>query len=250
MAISFLGVRIDIDTLRDARMLPATLELLTKYNIRASFFVTTGVDETYRNFKHYTPWKLLSGNAIRRFGLNMFSGLLTKKEVQQSKELPKILDNGHELGLHGYQHFDWMNNLDGKRREELAVMIGKGCELFEKAFGYHPECFAAPGFKTSSNFLEAIDDFGFRYSSDFMGEKTFYPAINGVKLKTLQIPMSLAIEEHDDNVALKLLKEHISKGYAVFYFHPSYEPIFKRSILEKALDCVGERIVPLGELIR
>ncbi len=231
-------------------MLPVTLELLNRYRIKASFFVTTGVDETYRNFKHYTPWKLISGNAIKRYGLSMFSGLLTRKEVQLSKEIPMILEQGHELGLHGYDHFAWMNHLDKKDKDDLTGWIAKGCELFEKSFGFHPECFAAPGFKISSNFLDILDDFSFKYSSDFMGTEPFYPSINGIKLKTLQIPVSLAIGEHGDDDALKLLKEQIYNGYAVFYFHPTSEPLLRKNLIEEALRIIEGRAVPLGEFFR
>lgn len=242
-----IGVRVDIDTVRDAMMLPTTLGLLESHGIRASFFVTTGADETYRNFRHYlNPVKLISGNTLRRYGFSMFSGLLTRKDVQSSKELNMILEHGHELGLHGYNHYAWMNHLDNKSKDEISCSISKGCELFEKAFGFYPECFAAPGFKTNTVFLEVLDDFGFRYSSDFMGVKPFHPALYGSKLKTLQIPVSLAIGEHGDDEALKLLREQLASGYAVFYFHPSFEPLFRKSLMEKALYCISGA-VPLGE---
>jgi len=156
-----MSVRVDIDTLKDASLISTTLELFEKYGIKASFFVTTGVDETYRNFRHYTPWRLISGNNLKRYGLCLFSGLLTKNEVQKSKEINMILDQGHELGLHGYSHYNWMNHLDTKSKEELSCWISKGCELFENAFGFYPECFCAPGFKTNMNYLEILDDFGF-----------------------------------------------------------------------------------------
>jgi undecaprenyl phosphate-alpha-L-ara4FN deformylase len=230
-------------------MISTTLELLKRHGIKASFFVTTGVDETYRNFKHYTPEMLISRNAIKRYGLSMFTGILTKKDVQSSRELGKILEHGHELGLHGYNHYEWMNHLDSKSKEEVSCWIAKGCELFEKAFGFYPECFAAPGFKTTTNFLEVLDDFGFRYSSDFMGVKPFYPFHKEVRLKTLQIPVSLAIGEYNDDKSLKMLQEQVVKEYAIFYFHPSNEPLFRRSLMEEALSNVAERAVPLGELI-
>jgi len=240
---------VDIDTVKDAGMIPATMDLFEEYGIKASFFVTTGVDETYRNFRHYTPWRFISGNNLKRYGLCLFSGLLTKKEVQKSKEINMILEQGHELGLHGYSHYDWMNHLDDISKEELSCRISKGCELFEKAFGFYPECFAVPGFKTNMNYLEILDDFGFRYSSDFMGVKPFYPSLKNVISKTLQIPVSLAIGEYEDEEAIRRLKEQISGGYAVFYFHPSNEPIFRKDLMDKALSLVADRAVPLGELV-
>jgi undecaprenyl phosphate-alpha-L-ara4FN deformylase len=230
-------------------MISATLDIFEEYGIKGSFFVTTGIDETYRNFKHYTPWKLISGNNLKRYGLCLFSGLLTKNEVQKSKEINMILEQGHELGLHGYSHYNWMNHLDTQSKEELSCWISTGCELFEKAFGFYPECFSVPGFKTNMNYLEILDDFGFRYSSDFKGVKPYYPTIKNVTVKTLQIPVSLAIGEYEDKEALRILKEQITKGYAVFYFHPSNEPIFRKDLIEKALSLVAGRAVPLRDLI-
>jgi undecaprenyl phosphate-alpha-L-ara4FN deformylase len=240
---------VDIDTLKDARMISATLDLFEEYGIKASFFVATGMDETYRNFRHYTPWKLISGNNLKRYGFYLFSGLLTKKDVQKSNEINMITEQGHELGLHGYSHYNWMNHLDTMSKEELSCWISNGCELFEKAFGFHPECFAAPGFKTNMNYLEILDDFGFKYSSDFMGEKPFYPFHKNIIRKTLQIPVSLAIGEYEDEEAIRRLKEQITAGYAVFYFHPSNEPIFRKDLMDEALSLVADRAVPLGELI-
>ncbi|MCZ7406587.1 MAG: polysaccharide deacetylase family protein [Candidatus Methanoperedens sp.] len=207
-----VGVRVDIDTVRDAMMLPTTLELLENHGIRASFFVTTGLDETYRNFRHYlNPLKLISGNTLRRYGFSMFSGLLARKDVQSSRELNMILDHGHELGLHGYNHYEWMNNLDNKSREEISGWISKGCELFEKAFGYYPECFAAPGFRTNAVFLEVLDGFGFRYSSDFMGVKPFYPDLNGMKLRTRQVPVSKQPAAMLSSIFIHLLSHYFVK---------------------------------------
>jgi undecaprenyl phosphate-alpha-L-ara4FN deformylase len=243
-----IGVRIDVDTLRDAKMVPETLNLLEEYGIKASFFVTTGADETFQNFKHYlNPWRLITKRAIQRYGMDMFSGFLTKKEVERSKELQKILDEGHELGLHGYMHYDWMNRLDPKTEEEIASWISKGSELFEESFGFQPECFAAPGFKTSPSFLDAIDDFGFNYSSDFMGEGPFYPSINGSRVKTIQIPVSLSLGEEDCFETLERLRRQLESYYSVLYFHPSYEPKFRRSLLKEALRCVSGLAAPLGE---
>jgi len=60
--------------------------------------------------------------------------------------------------------------------------------------------------------------------------------------------VSLAIGKYEDEEAIRRLKEQITRGYAVFYFHPSYEPIFRKDLMDKALSLVEGRAVPLGEL--
>ena len=242
-------MRIDIDTVRDVKAVPKTLELLNKHGVKASFFVTTGVDEAYKNFRRYlNPKRFLSATWMQRYGLDAFAGLITRREVQSSKELVQILQCGHELGLHGYNHFTWMNSLEGLSEETVTSWISSGCELFEEAFNVPPMCFAAPGFNVSQAFLLALDGFGFRYSSDFLGLKPFYPHLDGGLAQTPQLPVSLAIGEYDDATGLELLKAQIDAGYAVFYLHPSYEPVFRPGLLERALKLVAGKAAPLGRM--
>jgi undecaprenyl phosphate-alpha-L-ara4FN deformylase len=246
-----IGIRIDIDTVRDAKALPTTLKLLKEHDIRASFFVTTGADETYRNYRNYLKfWNLFTKGAIKRYGGDMFTGLLTKKMVHGCEELKLIKEEGHEVGLHGHRHFEWMNNLNGESTQEVAIRVSQGRENFEKAFGYLPQSFAAPGFKVSPALLSTLDSFGFHYSSDFMGERPFYPSQDGTHYNTLQIPVSLAIEECDSSIVLQQIKKQIERGYCIFYFHPSGMPLFRKRTLEKALELISSEAVPLMELIR
>ena len=74
-----------------------------------------------------------------------------------------ILEKGHELGLHGYDHYTWLNNLDSFTEGQIRDFISHGCERIEKAFGFYPKAFAAPGFKTNPNFIAVLDDFRFKY---------------------------------------------------------------------------------------
>ena len=44
----------------------------------------------------------------------------------ESKNIGLVLDAGHKLGLHGYDHYNWMNHLDSKSMEEIgASMIAR-----------------------------------------------------------------------------------------------------------------------------
>jgi peptidoglycan/xylan/chitin deacetylase (PgdA/CDA1 family) len=114
-------IRIDIDTIRDTEVLPTILEILDEFDIPATFFVTTGIDATFKNYKNYkNPLKLLQNNAIKQHGIKqMFRGLIHKQEVQKSKNVKIILKKNHELGLHGYHHYNWFNTLQHKNRDEI-----------------------------------------------------------------------------------------------------------------------------------
>jgi len=260
----YAGFRIDIDCVRDAESLPVLLDMLNRHGITATFFVATGPDNIVRNIKNYlAPWRwnLIRKKAFKRYGLTIFNGLLFKRQVQESKNIGLILDAGHELGLHGYDHYNWMNHLDSQSKEEISALISRGCELFEQAFGFYPKSFASPGFTVNSRFLSVLDDFGFSYSSDFIGECAFYPEIEieigGTVCRTLQIPVSMRSigELNDDglsdNQILEGVMDKLSRSSPfVLYCHPSYEPVFKPALLEYVLKCMEEtsKIVTLGKI--
>jgi undecaprenyl phosphate-alpha-L-ara4FN deformylase len=234
--------------------------MLNGHGIKATFFVATGPDNIARNIKNYHNLSLLNiirKKAFKRYGLTMLNGLLFKRQVHDSKNVGLVLDAGHELGLHGYDHYNWMNHLDSKSREEIGALILRGCELFEQAFGFYPKSFASPGFKMNSRFLSVLDDFGFSYSSDFIGERAFYPEIGGKVCRTLQIPVSmrsfgeLNYDGLSDNQILKAVMDRLSSSSPfVFYCHPSYEPVFKPALLERVLKCMEEtaKIVTLEKI--
>jgi undecaprenyl phosphate-alpha-L-ara4FN deformylase len=247
--MSYAGLRIDIDCVRDAEMLPVLLDMLNGHGIKATFFVSTGPDNIARNIKNcLNPLNLIRKKAFKRYGLTIFNGLIFKRQVQESKTLDLILDAGHELGLHGYDHYNWMKDLDSKSREEISALISRGCELFEQALGFYPKSFASPGFTVNSSFLSVLDDFGFRYSSDFIAEQAFYPEIGGKVCRTLQIPVSmrsfgeLNYDGLSNNQILKVVMDRLSRSSPfVLYCHPSYEPVFKPALLERVLKYIESR---------
>jgi len=243
-----IGVRVDIDCVGDGKAVPAVLELMDSYGVRASFFIATGRDECYRNFRRYlNPLRLLSARVLEGYRLEPLLRFLSPMDVQEVEELQMIAGSHHELGLHGYAHFQWMNSLPSKSREEVAGMIDAGCRVFEEAFGFKPACFAAPGFKTTPEMLLALDDFGFRYSSDFHGRRPFYPVINGRRLSTVQLPITLTLEEQGNGLAEEI-RRRLGEGYLTLYLHPIDALVFRDEV-ERVFSMIGERAVPLGELV-
>lgn len=246
--MKYAGLRVDIDGVKDAELLPGLLDMLNRQGIKATFFVTSGPDNTAWNMRHYVnPLNLIRRKAFKRYGLHMLNGLLFKREVLKSKNIDLILDNGHELGLHGYDHYNWMNQLDAKSGEEIGALIARGCELFERAFGFYPKSFASPGFKVTPDFLSVLDDFEFYYASDFVAAKAFYPVIEGRVCRTLQIPVSMrSLGEHEetglsDAQILGAVEEKLSRSPPfILYCHPSYEPVFKPALLDRILTCMAK----------
>lgn len=257
-------IRIDIDTVRDTQVLPVVLGILDMFDVSATFFVTTGIDATFKNYRNYrNPLKMLQKRAVQQHGIRqMFRGMLYKQQVQRSQNLQLIIEMDHELGLHGYSHYEWMNTLEQKNTEEITEWISKGCELFEDACGFRPLSFASPGFTTSDWFLEALDGFKFNYSSDFRGNEVFYPEIGSHKLSTLQLPVceksfgELEYEGYSQDEIYNIVKKDLEKAqdFFIFYMHSSYEPILNQNLLMHVLEYITSRdkfeIVTMDQLAK
>ena len=247
ITMKYAGLRVDIDGVRDTEVLPVLLDMLNRQGIKATFFVTSGPDKTAWNMRHYlNPRTLIRRKAFKRYGLHLLNGLLVKRQVLKSKNIDLILDNGHELGLHGYDHYNWMNKLDAKSGEAIGALIARGVELFERAFGFYPKSFASPGFKVTPDFLSVLDDFEFNYASDFVAAEAFYPEIDGRVCRTLQIPVSMRsigeLEEcgfSDAEIRQEVMEKLSRCSPFIFYCHPSYEPVFKPALLDRILTCMA-----------
>jgi len=230
-----VALRIDIDTVKDAEMVPLVIELLDGFRICGTFFVTTGVDNTYKNFRNNLNPLQLRGK-ISRYGVRqMFRGLISREHVERTKALTVLVNSKHEVGLHGHDHFDWMNHLDSMSRDTIRDHFEMGIRLFEEEFGAPPRSFASPGFKVNDLSLEIMESFDFTYASDFLGSEVSH---NG----TLQIPVALpSIGEmkttHSDTEIMTEYSETLNSAreFVVFYIHPSQELVFDLEMVKKLL---------------
>ncbi|MGZ4931538.1 MAG: polysaccharide deacetylase family protein [Halobacteriota archaeon] len=194
-----IAVRVDVDTVRDVAYLPQLLELFERLSIRATFFIATGPDKVALNFLRYVTHPRLYLKFLRsrplRYGLQSFEGLVRTTNVEQAH--PSILrsvSEKHEMGLHGYDHYVWMNTLQGADDETVARWIGRGAEALEAVTGVCARSFASPGFAVTDGMLRALDSFCFDYSSDFRSSSPvspFYPDIDEKTAQVLQVPVSM-----------------------------------------------------------
>jgi len=98
---------------------------------------------------------------------------------------------GHETGLHAYDHYTWQTHLDKMNRSEIHEAIKKGFNMLEKITGKPPKSSAAPAWKCNDMVLEEKARFPFLYNSDCRGKSIFYPAVQGTILSQPQIPVTL-----------------------------------------------------------
>lgn len=250
------GIRVDIDSIGDIKALPDTLDLLDELEVKATFFVAMGPDNSGKNLFRYIkrPWTLGRARPARFGLLNLVRGLVGPMRMENFRdELIEIMSRGHEVGLHGYGHYGWIKN--GGRN--AGGQIEKGRALFEDVFDCAPLSFASPGFTVNQEILRNLADF--EYSSDFIFKEPFYPRLNGEEFDTLQIPVSMksigefCMEGLSDKQVMKEYQNEIERnGFFTFYFHPSYEIKYETKLLKEIIQLVKKKfeVLTLGKIAK
>ena len=101
--------------------------------------------------------------------LELFAGLALRttffvegwNALHHRDVLHRIAAAGHEIGLHGWLHEHWADNLDDRSREQL---LWDGTAALRLA-GFDPLAFRAPGGYRGSRTLEVLSDLGYRVDS-------------------------------------------------------------------------------------
>jgi len=227
-------LRVDIDTVRDARSSSSILSLLGETGIRATFFVTTGPDDAARDLP-----RAISGigekRYLMRYGFDGLRGLLLPSlDVEgQLMAWREIVGQGHEIALHGYWHRRWMRSASGWSRDETIRAVEEGVRRFTRAFAFRPRGFAAPGFRANGSLGGILGEMGFDYSSNKRIEGAFKPEGVGPE-GLLEIPVScrdmgeLMLDGSTEGEALRIvggIAERASSegGLFCYYVHPSFE---------------------------
>ncbi len=258
-----LGLRIDVDTrLGLQEGVPRLLDLLRRHSIHASFFVTFGPDHSGRAIKRiFRPAfiaKMWRTNPFRLYGFKtLLAGtLLPASPVGEGYPglLKDIVAEGHELGIHGYDHVLWQDRLDGMQNSEIESQLKLAYEAYERVIGAPPNSTAAPGWICTRQSLEVQEQFNFLYASDVRGDSPFMPVSEGSTFTTLQLPTTfptmdeLLGRERDINGCLL---SHFKTGLNIHTIHAEVEGRPHLSLFEDFIEEVVGRnisVVPLRDL--
>lgn len=78
------------------------------------------------------------------------------------KYLRMILERGHELGNHSYNHESWLQSYSPAQIEEEII---KAEEIIEKATGFKTRGFRGPGFSWSKDLLKVLEKRGYLFDA-------------------------------------------------------------------------------------
>lgn len=196
-----IGIKVDVDTYEGMRHgAPVLIDVFRRFSINASFFVPMGPDNTGRTVKRVFTRKGFLKKAGRVGVLSTYGaktlmyGLLLPGPQIARKNMPlmkKILDRGHELGIHGHDHVRWHDSIkhfdEGETRREIDRLL----TVYRIIVGEDARSFAAPGWMINPFVLKVFEEKGLAYSSDTRGACPFYPEMGGLRFSILQIPTTL-----------------------------------------------------------
>lgn len=262
-------LKVDVDThvgLREGA--PRLLDLFAKHGVRASWFVTMGPDRTGRSILRVFKQKGFLGKMLRSGAPSLYplstmlrGTLLPSIPVvaTQPDRLRAIEESGHELGIHGFDHVHWHDDLAQMSPAEVEDQVGRAAALFQQILGRKPDCFAAPGWQCTANSLRATDALGIRLRSDTRGTRPYQPAVDDYVSPTPEIPTTLPTldevlgrEASDTDALVEAYEGWIDwNGLNVHTVHTEVEGASYLDQLDRLLARVRDRlaILTLGDVV-
>ena len=195
-----IGLRVDVDTLRGTRQgVPTLLKIMEKHGVKAAFFFSVGPDNMgrhlWRLLKPKFLWKMLRTPAAGLYGWDIIFMGTAWPGPKIGKRCAQILRDcaaaGHEIGLHAWDHQTWQAKIMHMRASQIERHLQMAYDTICEITGNPPVCSAVPGWRCSEDVLVIKDKFNFKYNSDCRGCGCFMPVVNGEKLATPQVALSM-----------------------------------------------------------
>lgn len=237
-------IRIDLESDKGiSEGVPNLLKLFKKHNVKGNFYLVMGGESNIFEVLLLNRGKMTT--AAER-GIKIWS---TKEKIRMllfprdfvRRNLPvlkQILEDGHELGLHGWKHREWTRNLEKVNlKKRFAQMLDKYSACFDEKL---PKSWCSPGANVNSNVMHWLKTAGIKYTTDFDEMKEYdgimnYPITLRGENNTPFIENLVSKGKTDEEI-LNLFIEKIKKqNYVSFYIHGMFEARFKIDLLEKMI---------------
>ena len=196
-----VALKIDVDTHQGlAEGVPRLRQMLEREGVTASFYIAMGPDNSgravvrvFRNRGFLK--KMFRTKAVSMYGLRtILSGtLLPARPIALA--FPALLRDlraaGFEVGVHGYDHVRWQDQIDSLGDGGIRQELNDAFEAYRSIMGEPARAFAAPGWRTNAIASRALDDLHLDYRSDTRGRVPFRCIVEGRVLTTPEIPTTL-----------------------------------------------------------
>jgi len=193
-----VALKVDVDTYHGlATGLPRLLDALGRRRVPASVYIAMGPDHSGRAVRRFFTHKgfarkMFRSRALRFYGVRtmLYGTLLPGPHIARSfpNVLRRAVAEGHELGVHGYDHIYWHDRVVSLEAGEVAAEVDRAVAVFRDIGGRDPEGFAAPGWQCSAASLVCLDRGPFTYHSSTRGVRPYRPRIDGIEGRLPEIP--------------------------------------------------------------
>jgi undecaprenyl phosphate-alpha-L-ara4FN deformylase len=264
------GLRVDVCTFEGLRVgLPRLLDAFARRGLRATIFSAMGPDRSglavFRLFrKRGFLGKMLRTRAASMYGFRtaLQGTLLPAPRMAErgAGVLRRAVEEGHEVGVHGWDHVRWQDRLDSLPERAIREDYERALDAFERAVGRLPSCTAAPAWLASEGSLAVEAGFPFGYASDTRGRGPFLPVAGGRVLPIPQVPVTLPTLDEElgrggltaEGFVERILSSLVPGAPNVFTAHAEAEGRVYLRPFEELLDRAGMEgwsWVPLGEVV-
>ena len=192
-----LGLKIDVDTyVGMKRGVPRLLSILSRFGIRATFYLSMGPDASGRAVLQLLKnprflKKMLKTNAGRLYGMKtaLYGTLLPSPMIGLSFPdiIEQVIEAGHEVEFHAWDHRRWQDELYKRSDEWIEDWFEKGISAYRKLVREEPSSFGAPAWLIDDRVLRTIQKYSFRYLSCTRAKEPFIHDISGL----MEIPSDL-----------------------------------------------------------
>ena len=196
-----IALKVDVDTHQGLRQgVPRLARMLVDEDVTATFFIAMGPDNSGRAALRALRnrgfiAKMRRTRAVSIYGLRTILSGTVLPARQISLALPEVVRDlgrmGFEVGVHGYDHVRWQDHLDEIGDVGLGGEIADAFEAYRGIMGQPARSFAAPGWRTNTAALRALDRMGLDYRSDTRGHAPYRCAIDGETFTIAEIPTTL-----------------------------------------------------------
>lgn len=193
-----LALRIDVDFGAGMdRAVPFFLDTLERAGTRATFFIVAGCNSHGRLLRRLADpryvrrlWKLGPRRIARGTGLRDSGGPLDSES--RRRLVARIVDAGHEVAVHGWDHGWWADNVWTAEPGRLSNEIDRAFEALEGASGHDDLAWGSPNWRTTPRVLELLHRRGVPYFAECWGRGPFRSAdTDGQAIPRIHLPVTI-----------------------------------------------------------
>ena len=195
-----LVLKVDVDTYHGTLGgVPALLHLFERFDVKATFLFSLGPDHTGRAirrvFRKGFLQKVSRTSVVSHYGIRtlLYGVLLPGPHIgKRAAHIMRLAEAaGHEVGIHCYDHVLWQDHVAGKGLEWTRAQMEKARLAFVDALHHPPSTMGAAGWQLNAHVLALEEQMGFDYASDVRGRAPFFPLMDGIASRCMQLPTTL-----------------------------------------------------------